>query len=172
MNYVFPTLPPINSNSLPSEIETWKHHPDVAQCHKKLFCCTGTEDTSTFMSKIIDKVWPSKKTTPKVHIAYAISVCEFLLDPMNKKIQVSETPMKFRIQKHLQKMINKGDKIIQVEEEEVQKVREVEEEVQEVQEVEEEVEKESGGIEDDDYYSSENEKRYAESLRRKYSKKN
>ena len=91
---------------------------------------------------------------------------------MNKKIQVSETPMKFRIQKHLQKMINKGDKIIQVEEEEVQKVREVEEEVQEVQEVEEEVEKESGGIEDDDYYSSENEKRYAESLRRKYSKKN
>lgn len=189
MYYVFPSLPPINSNSSPSEIETWKRHSDVTQCHKKLFSHADTKGTSTFMSKILDKVWPSKKTAPKVHIAYAISVCEFLLNPTNKRIQVTETPMKFRIQKYLQKNLNKekfnsddsnddgvssekqqecdGDKIIQVEEEEVQEVQEVQEEEVEEKEVEE---KESGGIEDYDYFSSEDEKRRAQSLKRKYGK--
>lgn len=113
---------------------------------------------------------------------------------MNKRIQVTETPMKFRIQKYLQKNLNKekfnsddsnddgvssekqqecdGDKIIQVEEEEVQEVQEVQEEEVEEKEVEEKEveEKESGGIEDYDYFSSEDEKRRAQSLKRKYGK--
>ena len=158
----------------------------MTQCHKKLFCYADTEGTSTFMSKILDKVWPSKKATPEVYIAYAKSMCEFLLNLTNKRIQVSETPMKFQIQKYLQKNINKekfnsndsnddgvssekqqecgGDKIIQIgeEKEEVKEVREV---------LEEKVEEKKGSdIEDDDYYSSENEKRRALSLKRKYSK--
>ena len=51
---------------------------------QKTFRNADTEGTSTFMTKILDKVWPSKKTASKVHIAYAISVCEFLLNPTNK----------------------------------------------------------------------------------------
>jgi predicted phosphoribosyltransferase len=109
------------------------------------------------MSKILDKVWPSKKTAPKVHIAYAISVCEFLLNPTNKRIQVAMMMESSEKQQECD-----GDKIIQVEEEEVQEVQEVREE-----EVEE---KESGGIEDYDYFSSEDEKRRAQSLKRKYGK--
>ena len=94
--------------------------------------------------------------------------------------------MKFRIQKYLQKNLNKekfnsddsnddgvssekqqecdGDKIIQVEKEEVQEVREEEVEEKEVEE------KESGGIEDYDYFSSEDEKRRVPALKRKYGK--
>src|SRR2546430_4968502 len=59
------------------------------------------------MSKIIDKVWPIKKKAPKVHIAYAISVCEFILNPKNKKIQISEFPIKHKILKYLNKLVNK-----------------------------------------------------------------
>ena len=184
MYYVFPSLPPINSNSLPSEIETWKHHPHVTQCHKKLFHNTDTEGTSTFMSKILDKVWPSKKTAPKVHIAYAIGVCEFLLNPTNKRILVTETPMKFRIQKYLQKNINKekfnsdDSNDDGVSSEKQQECGEESSESSEkrggdkivqIQEEEEEVQ-EGSGIEDDDYFSSEDEKRRAQSLRRKYRK--
>src|SRR5438874_3914382 len=65
------------------------------------------DGSATFMSKIIDKVWPIKKKAPKVHIAYAISVCEFILNPKNKKIQISEFPIKHKISKYLNKLVNK-----------------------------------------------------------------
>jgi hypothetical protein len=136
------------------------------------------------MTKILDKAWPSKKTAPKVHIAYAISVCEFLLNPTNKRIQVSEIPMKFRIQKYLQKNINKekfnsddsnddgvsSEKQQECGGESSEKQQECgEDKTIQVEEEEEEV-REGSGIEDDDYFSSEDEKRRAQSLRRKYSK--
>jgi hypothetical protein len=120
------------------------------------------------MSKILDKVWPSKKAAPKVHIAYAKSVCEFLLNPTNKRIQVSETPMKFRIQKYLQKNINKE----KFNSDDSNDDGVLSEKQQECEVLEEEVEEkdDNGSIEDDDYYSSENEKRRVQSLKRKYSK--
>ena len=48
------------------------------------------DDSVTYITRIIDKVQASKKYTPKVHIAYAISVCKFLLNLSNQKVQVSE----------------------------------------------------------------------------------
>lgn len=59
------------------------------------------------MTKILDKLWPSKKKAPKLHIAYAISVCEYFLDPNNPKIQVNEVAIKFKISKYLQRVLNK-----------------------------------------------------------------
>ena len=101
MYCVFPNLPQINTNSSPSEVDKWKKNQNVAKCYKSLFKRETADDSATYMTRIIDKVWASKKHTPKIHIAYAISVCEFLLNPSNQKVQVSEGSMKFNISKYL-----------------------------------------------------------------------
>src|SRR5436853_7801427 len=59
------------------------------------------------MSKILDRLFPSKKSAPKIYVAYAISVCEYILNPSNQQIQVSESAIKFLISKYLQKVLNK-----------------------------------------------------------------
>jgi hypothetical protein len=101
MYCVFPNLPQINTNSSPSEVDKWKKNRNVAECYKNLFKRETVDDSATYMTRIIDKVWASKKHTPKIHIAYAISVCEFLLNPSNQKVQVSEASIKFNISKYL-----------------------------------------------------------------------
>src|SRR2546429_8638278 len=69
------------------------------------------------MSKILDRLFPSKKSAPKIYVAYAISVCEYLLNPSNQQIQVSESAIKFLISKYLQKVLNK-EKFISSDEDE------------------------------------------------------
>ena len=101
MYCVFPNLPQINTNSSPYEVDKWKKNQNIAKCYKSLFKRETADDSATYMTRIIDKVWASKKHTPKIHIAYAISVCEFLLNPSNQKVQVSEGSMKFNILKYL-----------------------------------------------------------------------
>src|SRR5579864_3505502 len=59
------------------------------------------------MTRIISKIWPAKKNAPKLHIAYAISVCEFILNPSNLRIQVSKASIKSQITKYLQRISNK-----------------------------------------------------------------
>src|SRR5437868_10620121 len=58
---IFPELPSITSNSPPSEIWQWKSNPIVASCHNKLFKKIVVEEPTTFMSKILDRLFPSKK---------------------------------------------------------------------------------------------------------------
>ena len=93
--------PPINTNSSPFEVSKWKKNQNVAKCYKNLFKWETADDSATYMTRIIDKVWVSKKNTLKIHIAYAISVCEFLLNSSNQKVQVSEASIKYNISKYL-----------------------------------------------------------------------
>ena len=58
-------------------------------------------EPNTFMTRIIDKVWQEKKNVAKVKIAYAISICENMLNPNNHYIQVSEKLVKANIIKNL-----------------------------------------------------------------------
>ena len=62
---IFSELPSITSNSPPSEIQQWKSNPIVASCHNKLFKKIVVEEPTTFMSKILDRLFPSKKAPPK-----------------------------------------------------------------------------------------------------------
>ena len=62
---IFPELPSITANSPPSEIRLWKNNPIVANCHKKLFKKIVVEEPTTFMSKILDRLFSSKKSAPK-----------------------------------------------------------------------------------------------------------
>ena len=71
------------------------------KCSEMLQKFETADDSVTYITRIIDKVQASKKYTPKVHIAYAISVCEFLLNPSNQKVQISEASIKFNITKYL-----------------------------------------------------------------------
>ena len=102
----FQPSPPLTPTP-PSEISNWKTNAEVVRCHEILFKHDSLDGSATFMSKIIDKIWPIKKKALKVHIAYAISVCEFILNPKNKKIQISEFPIKHKISKYLNKLVNK-----------------------------------------------------------------
>src|SRR5437764_5443682 len=70
------------------------------------------------MSKILDRLFPSKKSAPKIYVAYAISVCEYILNPSNQQIQVSESAIKFLISKYLQKVLNK-EKLVSSDKDEV-----------------------------------------------------
>lgn len=62
---IFPELPSITSNLPPSEIQQWKSDPIVASYHNKLFKKIVVEEPTTFMSKILDRLFPSKKNVPK-----------------------------------------------------------------------------------------------------------
>ena len=55
---------------------------------------------------------------PKIYVAYDISVCEYILNPSNQQIQVSESAIKFLISKYLQKVLNK-EKLVSSDEDEV-----------------------------------------------------
>src|SRR5205814_1899856 len=114
---IFSELPSITSNSPSSKIRQWKSNPIVASCHNKLFKKIVVEEPTTFMSKILDRLFPSKKSTPKIYVAYAISVCEYILNPSNQQIQVSESAIKFLISKYLQKVLNK-EKLVSSDEDE------------------------------------------------------
>src|SRR2546421_1207984 len=188
MHRVFPTPPPVNTNSTPSEISNWKTNAEVVRCHEILFKHDSLDGSATFMSKIIDKVWPIKKKAPKVHIAYAISVCEFILNPKNKKIQISEFPIKHKILKYLNKLVNKERISNSDDEQEIGQVIEdkggqeegdQEEDQEEDQEGDqkgqegrenEEINEDGGGV--NYYYSSEEERRLFESEGMKKYKKN
>ena len=165
----------------------------MAKCHKLLFKREKEEDSSTYMTKIINKIWPAKKNVPKLHIAYAISICEFILNPSNLRIQISEASIKFQITKYLQRISNKEKLSSDVDENddnngakslEIPECNEgsevLEERDHEIIRDEHEVEVEdckiqrddNVNIESDDYLSSASEKACLEFLRKKYERKN
>lgn len=79
----------------------------VVKSHRNLFKSAVPDGSVTYMTNILNRVWPSKKEAPKLHLAYAISVCDFFLDPANQKIQVSEAAIKFKMNKYLRRLTNK-----------------------------------------------------------------
>ena len=74
------------------------------------------------MSKIVDRLFPSKKNAPKLHVAYAISVCEFLLNLLNQQIQITESTIKSKIIKYLRRVVNK-EKLSSSDEDEARMVK-------------------------------------------------
>lgn len=91
-------LPQIKSEV---SVREWKVRPEVRQCYKKLFKKISEDQPSTYMTKIIEKVWKEKRNAPKVQIAFAISICEVYLNPDNQVIQISEQVMDSKIRKNL-----------------------------------------------------------------------
>jgi hypothetical protein len=77
------------------------------ECHNKLFKRVKNEDSETYVTRIINKIWTKKRNAPRIHIAYAISICDFFLDPFEQSIQITESVIKYKIKKYLQRLDNK-----------------------------------------------------------------
>ena len=52
------------------------------------------------MSRILERVWKEKKNAPKIQIAFAMSICETILNPNNLIIQVCEEVIKLELEKN------------------------------------------------------------------------
>jgi len=70
-------------------------------CYRKLFRKIGKDDDTTYMSRILQRVWQDSDNTPAIHAAFAISICTTILDPDNENIQISESVVQPQILSNL-----------------------------------------------------------------------
>jgi len=95
-------LPPISTNTKDTDVKTWKGDTSVKNCYEKLFKKIKPTESETYMSKIIDNLWKGgKKKGPKIQIAFAISICESILNPNNSIITINEEVIKPILTKNL-----------------------------------------------------------------------
>jgi hypothetical protein len=87
-------LPPISSNIKESEIRKWKRTEAIRKCYDKLFKKIKSSEPETYLSKIIRIIWKDRRNAPKMQVAYAISICEMILNPENNIVQISEETIK------------------------------------------------------------------------------
>ena len=92
-------LEPITNKATPEMILEWKKSEKTRACYKKLFDkINNTKDT--YMERILEKIWPSGDASEE-KIAYAIAVCQTVLNPKNKILTMSEDIIKPLIAKNL-----------------------------------------------------------------------
>ena len=94
-------LPAIPTSSSESTIKRWKNDPSVKLCHKKLFKKVNSSGPETYMSQIIKSLGKGRKAVSQMQIAFAISICELILNPYNSDIQINETVIKPILTKNL-----------------------------------------------------------------------
>jgi hypothetical protein len=88
-------LDPINTNASSTEITEWKNSRKTAEAYQNLFEDMRNEEV-TFMTRILEKVWPKTEVSEELS-AFAISICQIMLNPKNETIQINEMNMKRRI---------------------------------------------------------------------------
>lgn len=95
-------LSPINTNAKESEIKAWKGDVVTKNCFKQLFKKIDPAKSETYMSKILENLWKGgKKNGSKMQIAFAISVCEIVLNPDNPFVSINEDIIKPVLTKNL-----------------------------------------------------------------------
>jgi hypothetical protein len=93
-------LTPINNKAKPEIVLEWKRSEETKTCFKRLFknISEGSEDT--YMSLILNKIWPSGDATHE-KVAYAIAVCQTMLDPKQDSLMISESIIKHKLSRNL-----------------------------------------------------------------------
>jgi hypothetical protein len=95
-------LPFINTSAGPIEISQWKSSSNVLNCYRKLFSPIDKSNPDvTYMSRILERIWNDVDKAPLLHIAYAISTCETVLNPKVEGISISEKIIKERTKVNL-----------------------------------------------------------------------
>ena len=94
------SLEPINNKASPEAVIRQKDLEKTKACYKKLFNEFEVDSDQTYMTQILEKIWPSGNTSQE-KIAYAIAVCQTFLNPKNKTITMSDTVVKKLIAKNL-----------------------------------------------------------------------
>jgi hypothetical protein len=93
-------LESINSKAIPEEVLDWKRSDKTKSCYKRLFARIVDNSEDTYMSRILQKIWPSGDATNE-QVAYAVAVCQTILDPNYEKITISESVVKNKIARNL-----------------------------------------------------------------------
>lgn len=91
-------LDPINTNATAAEILNWKQSQKTAECFENLHNCPKGE-TQSMMARILEKVWPKGDASDE-QVAFAIAVCQTVLDPNNESISINETLIKSKVEKN------------------------------------------------------------------------
>ena len=88
----------MNSTSL--ELSKWKKGA-AKECYKKLFePISEHEDQIIYMLRILEKVWTDSDKASEISVAFAIGICEELLNLNNESIQITEETMKDKLKKN------------------------------------------------------------------------
>jgi len=94
-------LPSINTKASALEISRWKSSENVRRCYTHLFQPMSEGSDVSYMARIMERVWPNTSTPSQTLIAYAISICQVLLNPNDKHIQITEKTVKKRLRINL-----------------------------------------------------------------------
>jgi hypothetical protein len=93
-------LEKINTKAVPEEVLDLKRSEKTKACFKRLFAKKTNNSNETFMSCILGKIWPSGDTSNQ-QVAYAIAVCQMILDTSYEKITISENVIKNKLARNL-----------------------------------------------------------------------
>jgi hypothetical protein len=93
-------LSPINNKAKPEIVLEWKRSEETKSCYKRLFKNTSDDSEDTYMSLILNKIWPSGDATLE-KVAYAIAVCQTMLDPLQDSLMISESIIKHKLSRNL-----------------------------------------------------------------------
>lgn len=88
----------INTNASAAEITAWKQSRKTAECYAHLHQCPKGE-TQSAMARILEKVWPRGDATSE-QVAFAIAICQTVLNPNNDIITIKEAVIKEKIRKY------------------------------------------------------------------------
>ena len=94
-------LDPIDSSATNTEILAWKASYKTKNCFNKLFKPIDKNDPNiTYMSKILAKLWPTGQVNHG-RVAFAIAICQTILNPENEKLTICEETLTNKIQRNL-----------------------------------------------------------------------
>ena len=94
-------LPPLKSNAAAADIVRWKESPQVSDCYRALF---QQNNNGIYWVSVITRTAFSTAAVPILtneHSAFALSVCDILLNPRSRNILCMEKRMKRRIEQFL-----------------------------------------------------------------------
>lgn len=92
-------LPPINTKSSPGDIKAWKESQQVKDAYTKLKE-RSPDSELTWSGRIIQKTWSKVKKVSKEKLAFAISICQFLLNPKNGSIKINDDVVRKLMEKN------------------------------------------------------------------------
>jgi hypothetical protein len=71
----------------PNEIKIWKESSVVNECYNLLHSKINDNDSATWCGRILDRLWADLFKASSEQIAFAVSLCEFFLNPKNEDLK-------------------------------------------------------------------------------------
>lgn len=76
-----------NLKAAPNEIKMWKESSVVKECYDLLHSKINDNDDTTWCGRILNRLWADLSKASLEQIAFAVSLCEFFLNPKNEDLK-------------------------------------------------------------------------------------